>query len=407
MQQIESHPYADIFPQMLPDEYEALVADIHQHGQQEAIVLFEGKILDGRHRYQAMNDLQQAQGVDWKPKSWEFCGTPEEAMQFVFSANLYRRHLTTGQRACMGVDVKHQLQETIKHGGDRRSEEFQGGNISTLNEDAPKVRDIAGKILNVSGRSIDKAEKLQEEAPDLFERVKAGEMPLSAADNALAVRNGTQTVSQSAKVIADKIVLSMEKESITEQRIERIEELLTMDNIVENREKLKTTHVSNNSGVEEWYTPSELIEAARAVMGSIDLDPASSVAAQQTVQAGQFFTLEDNGLLQDWHGTLWMNPPYTSGLIGKFTEKLAAHVVAGDVIEAIVLVNNATETAWFQSLVSVCSALCFPASRVKFLAPDGEKGSPLQGQAILYAGEYPDKFQDAFKPFGFCVEVTR
>jgi len=356
-----------------------------------------------------MNDLQQAQGVDWKPKSWEFCGTPEEAMQFVFSANLYRRHLTIGQRACMGVDVKHQLQETIKPGNPNREDDgtfTNSGNISRIGEEQ-RPRDIAGKILNVSGRSIDKAEKLQEEAPDLFERVKSGEMPLSAADNALAVRNGTQTVSQSAKVIADKIVLSMENEPITEQRIERIEELLTMDNIVENRENLKTAHVSNNSGVEEWYTPSELIEAARAVMGSIDLDPASSVAAQQTVQAGQFFTLEDNGLLQDWHGTVWMNPPYTSGLIGKFTEKLAAHVVAGDVIEAIVLVNNATETAWFQSLVSVCSALCFPASRVKFLAPDGEKGSPLQGQAILYAGEYPDKFQDAFKPFGFCVEVTR
>ena len=407
MQQIESHPYANIFPQMLPDEYEALVADIHQHGQQEAIVLFEGKILDGRHRYQAMNDLQQAHSVDWKPKSWEFCGTPEEAMQFVFSANLYRRHLTTGQRACMGVDVKHQLQETIKPGNPNREDDgtfTNSGNISGIGSD---VRDIAGKILNVSGRSIDKAEKLQEEAPDLFERVKAGEMLLSAADNALAVRNGTQTNAQAAAVIADKIVLRLGNEPITEQRIERIEELLTMDNIVENREKLKTAHVSNNSGVEEWYTPSELIEAARAVMGHIDLDPASSFFAQVTVKATKYYTVQDDGLLQDWRGTVWMNPPYTSGLIGKFTEKLAAHVVAGDVIEAIVLVNNATETAWFQSLVSVCSALCFPASRVRFLDPDGKPGAPLQGQAILYAGEYPDKFQDAFKPFGFCVEVTR
>ena len=406
MQQIESHPYADIFPQMLPDEYEALVADIHQHGQQEAIVLFEGKILDGRHRYQAMNDLQQAQGVDWKPKSWEFCGTPEEAMQFVFSANLYRRHLTTGQRACMGVDVKHQLQETVKQG---QRTDLTWGKFAPSGSDerAPHVRDIAGKMLNVSGRSIDKAERIQEEAPDLFERVKSGEMHLSAADNALAVRNGTQTNAQAAAVIADKIVLRLGNEPITEHRIERIEELLTIDNIVEKMENLKTAHVSNNSGVEEWYTPSEFIEAARAVMGHIDLDPASSFFAQVTVKATKYYTVQDDGLLQDWHGTVWMNPPYTSGLIGKFTEKLAAHVVAGDVIEAIVLVNNATETAWFQSLVSVCSAICFPASRVRFLDPDGKPGAPLQGQAILYAGEYPDKFQDAFKPFGFCVEVTR
>src|SRR5262245_14805307 len=52
-------------------------------------------------------------------------------------------------------------------------------------------------------------------------------------------------------------------------------------------------HVSANTGVPEWYTPARLIEAGRAVLGDIDLDPASSDIAQKTVRAKEYFTLEN------------------------------------------------------------------------------------------------------------------
>lgn len=160
-------------------------------------------------------------------------------------------------------------------------------------------------------------------------------------------------------------------------------------------------HISYNSGNNEWYTPSEYIEAARSVMGKIELDPASSELANETVQAGRFFTVQDDGLKQGWSGKVWMNPPYSSELIGQFCNKLASHYSASDITEAIVLVNNATETTWFNALVENASAIIFPKARVKFRTPNEETGAPLQGQAVIYFGDNPDNFMDEFKHFGW------
>lgn len=162
----------------------------------------------------------------------------------------------------------------------------------------------------------------------------------------------------------------------------------------------KATHVSLNTGMPEWYTPKPFIDAARNTMGSIDTDPASSEIAQRTVQAEIFFTVEDDGLSHDWAGNVWMNPPYTSGLVDRFIDKLVRAIRDGSVSQACVLINNATETKWFQLAASVASAVCFPASRIRFLDPEGNPGAPLQGQAILYMGSNYDLFTEEHKEFG-------
>jgi phage N-6-adenine-methyltransferase len=164
-------------------------------------------------------------------------------------------------------------------------------------------------------------------------------------------------------------------------------------------------HVSHNSGENEWYTPAEFVEAARLVLGEIDLDPASSEAANEIVQAREFFTAEDDGLAQEWRGRVWMNPPYAAELIGQFTEKLAAAYEGRDVSAAVILVNNATETKWFQRLARIADALCFPERRVRFWNPDGESSAPLQGQALIYLGNDADAFAEHFAQFGLIVEV--
>jgi len=161
-------------------------------------------------------------------------------------------------------------------------------------------------------------------------------------------------------------------------------------------------HVANNSGENEWYTPPEFIEAAREVLDGILLDPATSKKANETVRAEHIFTVEDNGLIQDWPiGSIWMNPPYAQPLIGQFANRFAAEIGRGSV--GIVLVNNATETAWFQTIAATCSAICFPQSRIRFLDPNGNPGAPLQGQAIIYCGPYFDDFREAFGDFGLVV----
>lgn len=160
-------------------------------------------------------------------------------------------------------------------------------------------------------------------------------------------------------------------------------------------------HVSNNSGNNHWYTPKKYTDSARKVMGGIDLDPASSEIANKTVKAGSIFTEEDNGLEKKWNGRVWMNPPYSQPLIKHFSEKLCAEYEVDNVKEAIVLVNNATETTWFQSMAEYSSAICFPDKRIKFIDIDGNEGdSPLQGQAIIYMGDNQDGFGLEFIQYG-------
>ncbi len=161
-----------------------------------------------------------------------------------------------------------------------------------------------------------------------------------------------------------------------------------------------TAHVSNNGGENEWYTPPAFIVAARSVMGSIDLDPASSEIANKTVGADTFYTAAQDGLKQPWRGAVWMNPPYAQPLIADFCEAITAKFEAGDITQACVLVNNATETAWFQRMLEQASAVCLIKSRVRFLDQNGNPGAPLQGQAALYFGDCGESFAEHFHSFG-------
>jgi hypothetical protein len=164
-------------------------------------------------------------------------------------------------------------------------------------------------------------------------------------------------------------------------------------------------HVGNNSGNSDWYTPAKYVELARMVLGFIDTDPCSCEAANEVVRAETFYTAEQDGLQQEWHGCVFVNPPYGDGTVEQFAVKLLLELEQGRATQAVFLVNNCTETKWFQTLVCHATAVCFPCGRISFWSPERPSKTPLQGQAILYFGNNAKRFKGVFSGIGFTSLV--
>lgn len=159
---VETHPAAELFPMMSDEEYAGLLDDIHQHGQREKIVMWQGMLLDGRNRLRACLEL----GI--KPDATEL---PEDSdpVAFVCSLNVHRRHLNTAQRASIAARLCD-----MPRGGDRRSEDFKVQICTSIEE--------ASEMMNVSPRTTKTAKKVQDKAnPEVVKKMDAGEISVNAA----------------------------------------------------------------------------------------------------------------------------------------------------------------------------------------------------------------------------------
>lgn len=162
-------------------------------------------------------------------------------------------------------------------------------------------------------------------------------------------------------------------------------------------------HRAQGTGENEWYTPAKYIELARAVLGGIDLDPASSKVAQKIVRATEWFDIKSNGLLHNWNGRVWLNPPYAQPLIGRFVSKLMEQLAASNVMAAIMLTHNYTDTSWFHEAAELTNAICFTRGRIKFVDAGGNESAPTQGQSFFYYGPDIELFREKFLAIGFVV----
>lgn len=164
----------------------------------------------------------------------------------------------------------------------------------------------------------------------------------------------------------------------------------------------------NQSNSNEWYTPQRFTNAARLLMGGIDLDPASCAYANEWIQAATYYTIETNGLEQEWYGRVWMNPPYgkvknKSGA-GLWVDRLIEQYECGNVTEAVCLVNAVPGELWFAPLWEY--PICFPKQRIKFVAPV-KKHNPTHSNALVYFGPQIERFVEIFSQFGPIAQVTR
>src|SRR5690606_27185151 len=226
---MEFHPVADLFPMMSEEEFDNLVASIEVNGIREPVWLHnDGRVVDGRNRYMACREL----GFD--PPTRTFEGTDDALLKFVLDLNLHRRHLNASQRAMVAAKLANMAVG-------------RPGNPANL-PDIQVSQTDAAEQLNVGERSVRDARQVQQHGtPDMIADVESGNLAVSKAA---------------------AIVKEADKEP------ERVDELYK-----------KTAHVAHNSGDNEWYTPSEYLDAARRTLGTIDLDPATSAIANEKVGA--------------------------------------------------------------------------------------------------------------------------
>ena len=163
----------------------------------------------------------------------------------------------------------------------------------------------------------------------------------------------------------------------------------------------------------EWYTPASYVDAARQVLRVIDLDPASSVVAQRRIQAQTWYGLDHpdpaqrNGLEAEWHGRVWLNPPYGveggKAVAAQWAAKLISDYDAGRVEEALLLVNAVIDSKWFDVLWRF--PMCLTNHRIRFeTTTEGVPTSPIIGSAFVYVGtRHVQAFVRAFTPFGAVV----
>lgn len=164
---------------------------------------------------------------------------------------------------------------------------------------------------------------------------------------------------------------------------------------------MTTTHqlINQDSGDVEYYTPPEIVDAARRTMGGIDLDPFSSAAANARVGATRFYTAQDDGLKQDWVGRFWMNHPFSRVMNPLCVQKAESEYAVGRATEGCSISFAATSEGWFQPLLR--RPQCYLSPRTNYYLPDGtKKRGVTKGSVVTYFGRNLDAFAREFAALG-------
>ena len=136
---------------------------------------------------------------------------------------------------------------------------------------------------------------------------------------------------------------------------------------------MDVTFEKGNKTTDTWLTPPQLLKS----LGEFDLDPCCPVEMPWPT-AKKHYTETDNGLMQNWEGRVWCNPPYSDA--GTWLGKCCMHG------NAIALVFARTETnMFFEYVWKAAHGILFIRGRISFYNAKGEKGSSAGAPSVLIA----------------------
>lgn len=251
------HPVASMFPMIGDDELQQLADDIRENGQHEAIVLapyykdnarilaehgietdeFGGfmslppeveaelepdvVLIDGRNRMAACllagvepivtQDIPgNTSGKDSDSPDWE-----QFVTAWITSGNLHRRHLSKGQLAAIAVEIEKWKAVEAKKRQVAAGETYGRGKVveNLPQANGPKASDEAGAMLGVSGRSVRDAKYVEQNDPEMFEKVKAGQVAPSAA---------AKKIRDAAKPAPTEAEVKSAREALIQKEVERM-----------------------------------------------------------------------------------------------------------------------------------------------------------------------------------------
>lgn len=172
------HPYADLFPLIEGEAFAELVADVKANDLREKIVVWDGSILDGRNRYRAGIEAGLIERDDEPDRAKYFTrfvpAVDGDALAFVISKNLKRRHLDDSQRAMIAARLANMRQ------GERTDMTVEpSANLPKVDQPA------AARALSISERALRHARAVQDRGvPELSRAVDAGKLAVSMAEKA-------------------------------------------------------------------------------------------------------------------------------------------------------------------------------------------------------------------------------
>lgn len=352
--------FAALCPPLSPEEYSGLEESLLSEGCRDALVVWRetGLLLDGHNRKRICDEY----GISYRTVELSLPDR-DAALRWIIDNQLHRRNLSP-DAASLLRGFRYNLEK--KANGVRGPEKLDQNDPASTAERLATEFGVSAPTIKRDAAFASAVETLKPHMPDITERVMAGDIP------------SRQAVVEAAKQFYET---------------------------TNARQDVAVTIFSSESN--EYYTPPQYIEAAREVMGGIDLDPASCEAAQRMIRAVQFYAEADDGFNKPWIGRVWLNPPYgkigNDSSQGQWAHRMIAEHEAGRVTEGIVLVKAAVGYEWFELLWDRLP-VCFARDRVSFIRVDGSAdGQSKQGTAFFYVGPDPTRFAEVFRQFGRII----
>lgn len=351
---------------------------IKEKGVLETLVVTEDDtIISGHRRWKAACGA----GLDSVPVSRERFESELKEREALIEHNRSREktdgHIAAEFAEMLAIEKERAKERKAEAGTENLpTTDISRGNVSTSKPEGKAREQAAEKIdADVSGRTLEKGKKVKDkaESDDNPEEVKQ-----AARDAWNDLRAGRESYTGAYSRVKD-----------AEKRVESDGE----DDPGNDIEQFTSQQT------DEWSSPREIVEPLADAAGGFDLDPCSG--AESSPFADSVYTEADDGLKQDWFGTVWVNPPYSE--MGEWTPKAVSESRSDDVDRVFYLCKGDSSTDWWQEAAEAATVITTVDRRLKF--GDGDNSAPFASHILVF-GDVSDAVISELQTNGLVLRTV-